>query len=356
MTQKLSDFGGTRANNFTLLRLAFALTVLWSHSFAISGAGWDPISSAMHPYFALQELAVDGFFIISGFLVTPSLVNRGPFGYALRRAVRIFPGYLMCLAITVLILGPLLTTLPAAQYFSHHLVISVLHRGWYIWNGTQGALPGVFLHNPRPQIMNDSLWTLTPEIRSYGALLVLGLAGIFSRRATANFALFCLLAIAVFNYPALPVFGDHARWGRLPICFMIGVLIWVNRASIPINPKFAALAVVVPFVFVPLGREAVIAVSYLAFAYLIFFVAYGIRHIDLDRFGDLSYGIYIYAWPVQQIVVMALPNAGGYRTAFLSALSVLPIAALSWFFVERPATRLVRRWPDISASLRHSAP
>ena len=103
----LGDFDGQRDNNFTLVRTLFALTVLFGHSYHISGNGYDPISKLIVPYPWLGDIAVGGFFAISGFLVTASFASRGATQYALSRFVRIYPAIIVYCIVAILIIGPL---------------------------------------------------------------------------------------------------------------------------------------------------------------------------------------------------------------------------------------------------------
>lgn len=335
--QWLSDFDGRRDNNFTLIRLILASTVLFSHSYALSGTGPDPLSRLILPYSGFQSLAVDGFFIASGFLVTGSLVNRGPFDYAIRRALRILPGYWMMLLIFVVLIGPVISILPASEYFSHPWTLSHLRRGFYLFNGTQGGMPGVFLDHRYPEMFNGSLWTLTAEVRCYVFLGALGILTMIFGVKTLPLLLLITLVFGYFDYAHLPLFGISTRWARLGAFFALGSLAWIYREWIPLVPPLAIAALVLPFV---LAKTPLFPfVLWVSLTYIVFYVAYAIKHIDLDRFGDISYGVYIYAWPVQQLVFW--PGQDGAVNAILAAAIVFPVATASWFLVEKPALKII---------------
>lgn len=336
-TMWVVEFDGARNNNFTLIRLILASTVLFAHSFALTGSGRDPISALIFPHAAIQELAVNGFFIVSGFLVTASLVKRGPLDYAWRRVARLFPAYWVCLIIFVLFVGPFITSLSTPDYFDHPIVLSQLYRGFYIFNGTQGALPGVFMDHRYPEMFNGSLWTLTAEVRCYVFLIGLGLIAAFFGRQSWSPLLVGVVVIGYFSYDNLPLFAGHQNWARLGFSFALGAIAWVNRERLPLHPILALASAVAPFAFADAAWfELVLGIS---MTYLILYVAFAIYHVDLDRFGDISYGVYIYAWPVQQLVMW--PGQAGLTNAILSALVVTPIAIASWFLIEKPALSLL---------------
>jgi peptidoglycan/LPS O-acetylase OafA/YrhL len=337
----LSDFDGRRDNNFTLIRLVLASTVLFAHSYALTGSGFDPITALIAPHTAIQVLAVDGFFIASGFLVTASLVNRGPIQYVIRRALRIFPGYWTCLFICVVIMGPLVTTLPITDYFRHPMVLSQVYRGFYLFNGTQGAIPGAFLANHYPEMFDGSLWTLPVELRCYVFLLALGVvARIFGGKSLTLLILISLV-FGYFNYDQVPLFGISKQFAHLAACFAIGALAWLHREWIPLTPILAVTAALLPFIVA--GTPIFQPVLWASMAYVVFYAAFALPHVDLDRFGDISYGVYIYAWPIQQLVMW--PNQSGSTNAVIAAVLVFPIATASWFLIEKPALKLVRLKP-----------
>jgi peptidoglycan/LPS O-acetylase OafA/YrhL len=334
----LSDFDGRRDNNLTLIRFILASAVLFAHSYALTG-GIDPISRLIYPHTAIQVLAVDGFFIISGFLVTGSLMNRGPVEYSIRRALRIFPGYWVCLFIFVVVIGPFITNLPPAEYFSHGWTRSHLLRGFYIFNGAQGMMPGAFMDRGRySQMFNGSLWTLPAEIRCYVTLLIVGFLPWLAKKRGLGIVVIVALGVGYLYPQYVSWFSGAPRFMHLALCFSIGSLAWVYRRWLPLDRALVVAALFLPFLSAasPLF-EAILALS---LAYLLVYAAFAATHVDLDKFGDVSYGVYIYAWPIQQLVMW--PGQGGAMNASLAAVLVFPIATASWFLVERPALNLLR--------------
>lgn len=333
----VGDHDGARNNNFTIIRLIFASSVLFGHSWAITGTkGSDPISSLLTGYTWIGALAVNGFFAISGFLVAGSLVRHGVVGYSIARALRIFPGLAVCIALSVFVLGLFYTTLPAWDY----LLAPQTQR--YLLNATlvprlEWSLPGVFTDHPY-KALNGSLWTLKAEVACYIALGMVGLAGLLRQRLTATLACAAALAIGYLAFKSIPIFGSHPNWARPAAFFLLGVLVWAHRQSIPLHSGIAlvALLAIAAMIGMQIPGSIFQPISAICFTYLIFFMAFAVPHINADRFpGDISYGVYIYSFPCQQLVYWN--GQGPYTNAALAALLTGSLAALSWYLIEKTA-------------------
>jgi peptidoglycan/LPS O-acetylase OafA/YrhL len=335
----LGDFDGRRDNNFTLLRLLFAWAVLFGHSWAITGApGGDPISVNFRGITWIGAMAVDGFFVISGFLVTASIVNRGLTGYVVARVLRIWPGLTVCILLSVAG-GLVLTTSPKEQFLSDPTTWNYLHN-IFLWPRIWWYLPGVFESHVQKAI-NGSLWTLPVETLCYFCLLLLGILQTTTNRWATNFALIVVALLVVFHFHDLPVVGSHATWARPILFFIAGSLLWINRSWVPITLFLAIPALLlVSCLAIPAVPKSYAAVAFaVGFPYLIFYLACGIKHIPADRFpGDISYGIYIYAWPCQQLVFWH--GQSPYINAALASVAAITLATMSWYLVESRALRL----------------
>lgn len=212
---KLIDFDENRNNNFTLIRIFFAWLVLYGHSYAIEKSHGivDPLNTIFKGSIWIGAIAVNGFFVISGFLVAASFVRRGLLNYLLSRFLRIYPALIVCVFFTVFILGPSLTNIDTVEYFKasktyQYLLnaLAFLRMQWY--------LPGVFENNATSGI-NGSLWTLTVEVRCYLILAVLGLFGVFRKNLISNFVIFFIYIFAMFFYNKIPLIGINEKWARL---------------------------------------------------------------------------------------------------------------------------------------------
>lgn len=341
-TPTLADYDGNRENNFTAIRLFLAWLVLWGHSFAIVAEPGlrDPLIKLFQGSIWSGELAVNGFFAISGFLVTASICKRSVTDYFVSRVLRIYPALAVCVALTVFVMGPLFTTLGLGEYFSHP-------RTWqYLSNmlalpQVQWTLPGVFTDSVRPSA-NGSLWTLTVEVRCYLLLALAGTLHVLKFRALANFLTGCLLLFGLFHYADLPLVGEVEKWSRPTGYFLVGVFFYINRNYIVLDSRLAVLSAGV--LFAAFGESWFDYAAPFTFAYLLFFTAYRTPFANIDaRFGDMSYGIYIYAWPVQKMVATLLPGIGPYAHIAVSTVITVACARASWQFIEAPALAQKRR-------------
>jgi peptidoglycan/LPS O-acetylase OafA/YrhL len=339
-------FAAGHKNAFDALRIIAALAVLYSHSYIIYGFP-EPIPIAGQTF---GNLAVALFFSLSGYLVCQSWTRDPDFiRFALRRALRVLPGLLVVVLVTALLLGPLLSSLSAREYFSasgtwHYLTNALL-------GGGPDSLPGVFKENRYPAAVNGSLWTLGYEFGMYVMLALVGKLFRHTAFAPACGAFFLLFAIV---WIALSVSG-HADM-RLPFIWRLGVDIridrvcylgafffagacaWLYRDRIRLVPWLATLAlgglVIVqsPLLVMPL--------LWIVTPYVVVVFAFKAPAVFRRLNGfDYSYGIYIYAFPIQQ-GFSQLGAARGWPWLAVLALSFLVTmlaAALSWYFVEKPA-------------------
>ena len=342
----LIDYDGRRDNNFTALRLLFAWAVLYGHSFAIQKVPGisDPLGRIFKQSIWIGEIAVNGFFVISGFLVAASFIRRGVIDYSISRVLRIYPALVVCVFATVFLLGPWMTSLSLRDYFSHPLTWDHLSNA-LAFDKMHFTLPGLFENNARDAV-NGSLWTLTVEVRCYLVLAVVGMFGVLRERMIANLFLCGLLLFGMFFYADLPLFGWNPRWARPASYFIIGVLLYINRDRIPLDGRLALFAALLAWS--SFGKEWFDYVFAPSLSYLIFCVAYALPRLNLDdSLGDISYGMYIYAWPVQQVVASYFTSIGPYKATLISAAIVTVLAWLSWHYLEKPALglkgRLLRR-------------
>lgn len=338
----LREFDGDRKNNFTLIRLVFAWLVLYGHSFAIQPT--HGLKNPLHAIFQgstwIGAVAVNGFFVISGFLVCASLLNRSIKDYVISRVLRVLPALVVCVLLSVFVLGAALTTLPLSEYFQHSDTFGYLKNALAIFS-MEWTLPGVFESNRR-SAMNGSLWTLTVEVYCYILLAFFGFWGLLRKKSVANFTIFALLVFGFFHFADIPLLGVNMKWSRPGLYFLLGVLLYCNRDMVPVSGKLALFSVLV--VLYSFGKSWFPYVFPLFFAYLIFYLAYATRFVDLDgKLGDVSYGVYIYAWPTQQVIAMTLPELNPYTHTLLATFVVFLLAYCSWRYIERPALNLKPR-------------
>lgn len=329
-------------NNFGLLRLLLALAVVFSHAFSVATGRVDDEPLALATGFTLGEHAVNGFFAISGFLVTMSYERRGWRDYLIARTLRIVPGLIAATLLVSLLIGGMMTRLDIAAYLTDA-------RLWRFVTGTlttfksAAALPGVFEHNPLPFAMG-TVWTLKYESLCYLGLLVAGLAGLTRRRELA----LCLWAMLVaatalrgFVAPDGPKGLETAL--RLPLIFMTGGLIYLWRECVPISlVGVAALGLALMFLaHTPLYQ--VVLFTGTAWASLVFALTPALTRWRTEPPGDISYGVYLYGWPVQQVFYALFPATGALVLLWPALAATLLVGVLSWLLVEKPALNLKRR-------------
>lgn len=324
-------------NNFNLMRLVAAWLVIYGHAHAITGIPGNDGIAWLTQLRSAGAVAVDMFFVVSGFLIAASLERNTVRGYLLSRGLRILPALLVCVALTTFVLGPLLST--AADYWRQPTTWNYLLVNASLLL-SRFQLPGVFETHPL-DVVNGSLWTLPNEAKLYLLLLFAWLLGLLSpKRCTPLWALAMLGGYALArHYWPLP---DHIqKYAECTAFFITGSLLWVNRERIRLS-GWLVLALVAAFAVLR-GTDW----SHLPYFGLITYgtLWLGLRlRLPMIRHTDLSYGLYLYGWPAQQLA-WTLPIgktiAGNIVIATLIALGC---AALSWFLVERPALRLKKRF------------
>ncbi|WP_375457356.1 acyltransferase family protein [uncultured Methylobacterium sp.] len=329
-------------NGFSGLRLALALAVVVSHAASVvSGSALDePLARATG--FTLGEHAVNGFFAVSGFLVTMSFDRRGLVDYLLARTLRILPGLVAATLLIALALGPAMSTLPVSEYL-HDTGTWRFVRGTLTTFKSHAALPGVFPDNPYRSPLG-TVWTLKYEVLCYLGVVAAGLLGALRRPSApallaAGFAAALLIADA--THPDLRKGLETAL--RLPLIFCVGAALYAGRET----ARLSALPLVVLALACLLARQTPLYRTLL-------FVAEGYGAVWLglspwlakrifDPPADLSYGIYLYGWPIQQSLHALWPAASATLLLLPALALTIPVATLSWYGIERPALRLKAR-------------
>ncbi len=322
-------------NNLDAVRFVAAGMVLYGHSFVFLGLR-EPVFLSWTP---LGPLGVFIFFTISGYLVSESW-DRDPnlWRFAIRRALRIFPGLIVCILLTILVLGPIMTTLSIRDYFAHGATLGYLRNiALYIVY----SLPGVFEHNKFPIAVNGSLWSLPVEFTMY---IVLALIGVLRGNRWVLLALALVSAAITFFWASrteqlIVVYGFDLRQ-----VFLCGTYFWAGAVLYKFDCKRwltlsnAMMAVLLLLCLEPWTRALTAAAwILLPVAVLAFGFAASPVLTWLTRSGDYSYGIYIYAFPIQQSVASFWPKLGIAQYLAVCSLATLLLAMLSWHLVERRA-------------------
>lgn len=325
-------------NNLDAIRLFAATLVIFSHSFEMGeGSRADEPLEIISGQISLAEFAVLIFFALSGFLIAKSWKSRPVFfEFARNRALRILPALIACVSVLALVAGPLLTQHAKADYFSDSRTYCFLLNALFVSNCA--VLPGVF----GEVVVNAPLWTLAFEAQFYLCIALLGAFRLFRLEVTLALALIAMLAGAIW--------ADNSAGGlllfKLSVLappFFIGAAFASAADNVPYDARLAGVSVLCMVVSVFVGGLAI------AFAFFGIYLVLWIAFAPLGQFvkgiarkADLSYGLYLWGWPVQQGVSAFV--GGGALLNFAVSLPIALIAAgLSWRLIEKPALALKSR-------------
>lgn len=335
-----------RENSLNLFRLILAGLVLFAHSWYIAGRGVGPQLHGEN----LGGWAVAGFFVLSGFLITRSRFRTGAGDYLLHRVARIYPAFLVCLLATAVLFGPIAALIENGTLAGY--VSTPVTPLQYVWGNLGLNIMsydiGATLNTvPYPNAWNGSLWTLYYEFLCYLLVWVLGAWALFRRSLVPAAVAFVLSVVVWMNIGLAERVGLDGSFVLLfklmpfflggALAFLIieryGINLWIAVGTLVIA---AALIIGIP------GWGGQISSPFLAYGLL--YLSSVIPQPRWIARNDISYGFYIYAWPVQQLVVLMGGTRWGMVVYILiTIVGTVILAALSWFLIERPSMRRVRR-------------
>lgn len=332
-----------RSNNFDFLRLFGALIVILGHGLALAGRAPEIPVILGYP---LQSVGVLIFFSISGYLITASWSRRkNPFTYLLARCLRIFPALIFVVLITALVIGPWVSVLPRDDYFDNPGTSTYIVNNIKLW--VTFPLPGVWDDLPLPSVANGSLWTLFVEFLCYLAVPLLFIFPRFIRPLAALIALIVTIRLAEAPIEESPLFWavrlrDAAGMWAF---FAAGALLRLlsERFSwFRFRADVAVAGVVLAFLGTGMAPSFALEVTSVTVAYAVLTI--GLARTPYlarsARFGDFSYGLYLWAFPVQQLVI----DRWGVQRMSINLILVVGItlacAVVSWYLVERPSMKV----------------
>lgn len=331
-------------NNFDALRFLAALGVVLSHAYPVTyGSNAHEFLSVLSGgQTTLGEISVMIFFVISGFLITQSFERSiSIIDYIVNRILRIVPGLVVVVMFTGLLLGPMVTTNSTEDYLSNPITYRYLGNA-LIYNVVQ-RLPGVFEHNSYPMAVNGSLWTLSYEFTCYTSVATIGLA---LRKAWLSAVLMLIFTLAsiFITWISPKLFVMLAGY------FLAGSLFYLLRKHIPLDSRlfFVSLSILGLTLFFKHGFNSTI---YLFGTYSIIYLAYlpALHMQDFSRYGDFSYGVYIYAFPIQQVFAT---YATSPQSNFLASTPLILLCAIfSWYMIEKPALSRKRQTANLIKQL-----
>ncbi|MET0518850.1 MAG: acyltransferase [Burkholderiaceae bacterium] len=354
----LSSCIDARDNHFNAIRIVAASAVLVSHSFAIAtgDSRLEPLRQSLGV--TPGALAVDVFFTASGLLLANSLNKKqDAVDFIVSRIARIYPALIVITLLTVFVLGSYFTSLPLHVYFGSGETHTYLLKTATLIRDVGYTLPGVFHELPLRDQVNGPLWTLPIEIRMYALLFVAwaacGLLGPRHRALGLRIAALALVVVAGGMHLALYLQAgiEPATKGlsRFVFFFFSGCCFALFQRRIPLGAPLL-VACLVLLVASSLSATAFFFAWHLLIGYTVLLLAY--QRLPLlghyNKLGDYSYGMYIYAWPIQQSLVALIPGISIAALTGAAFTLTLLMAVLSWHWVERPCmdlkTRFIRRY------------
>jgi peptidoglycan/LPS O-acetylase OafA/YrhL len=338
----MKDRAAGHDNNFDVLRLLAAISVIFSHSFLIAdgNVNREPLIWLTGRQSILGLAGVFVFFAISGFLVTQSWERTASAPrYFAKRALRIFPALVVALILSAFVLGTVVSTLPLKDYLANPAP--------YLYVGHNAALslkihqlPGVlFVDNPVGLEVNGSLWTLRYEFMMYLMVMALGMARVLNLWSCLGLL---ALGMACVHFPTLHALGGG--WGWMLSFFAVGMTLYKLKDTRIFDYRVALAAVALLVTSIPLGQF--ILLFPLTGCYLALWLALNPRlpNLRAARWGDFSYGLYIYGWPSEQLSIWLQGGHAPWWRVFLPGLGLACVlAVLSWRLVEAPALSLKSR-------------
>lgn len=343
-------------NNFDLLRLVFSFTVFLVHAQVLSQR---PELSVLSSWLS-AEIAIESFFVVSGFLVVMSFEKSRSVGeYASKRVRRIYPAY-FSVVVGAAVAGALLTTLPLAEYFFSAAWVRYLAANLVFMNFLAPTLPGVFESNPMAAV-NGALWTLKIEVMFYAAVPVIAL---LCRRIGRTPVLAGIYLLSVAYHWSMEYLAQQSGRGlylelarQLPgqLAFFIAGAAGYYHLELLKRRWWILVPLSALLLVAPLPRLLVFALAPGALGALVVYLAVGLRSLgNFGRYGDFSYGIYIIHFPViQTLVAIGLFDSNPYGALVAATVVVLGGALVSWHLVEKP---FLKRSSHYVAATRATSP
>lgn len=339
----INDCVNDKKNNYDIIRFFAAVFVIFSHAYPLTSHGGEFFVTLSNGQSDLGSMAVAIFFIISGFLITQSFDRTENLRIFIKsRILRIYPGLIAAVFLCVFVIGPNATTLRINEYLTNGDTYNYL-KVIYLFP-MQWTLPGVFENSSFNNSVNGSLWTIPFEILSYGIVALIGFIGLLKHKKVV--LLLCIVSLYAKAHMKIFV-PENITWIYLPSFldlfsfFAIGMFVYSYKDKIILSKWYALISLLMLFISLRFG--GFVDVFTICGSYLIFYVVYNkkIKLHNFNKYGDFSFGIYVYAFPIQQTVTYLF---GGEISVIMNIMISLPttiiIAYFSWHVVEKPALML----------------
>lgn len=351
--QSVAQAFNSRSNSIGFLRWLMAFMVIFSHAGPIAGFyGGEDLGVQISKEQSIGGVAVAGFFFFSGFLITRSRMGRATiWRYMWRRFLRIFPAFWTALLLTVGILAPI------AYWHTFHNISGYLHPAtespltYFVNNmwlhlgqrniaGMGENLPYFILHGARD--WNGSAWTLIYEFKAYILVAILGLFGALANRKVGGAFALVLIALNALQWMGAGQVANVNYLLRDPYMLMFmgpfafGMLFTLYGDKIPMDSRLAWGGLIFGVLSYASGGWNI--VGQYGFLYFLMYLAIRLPLQNWEKHGDLSYGIYIYAWPIMAFATYFHLQDRGWLAYHLTVVVTVHILAyLSWHLIEKPA-------------------
>ena len=335
-------------NNYDFLRFFAAMLVIFKHSFNLLGLKF-PINEIMNGNFAVPI-----FFLISGQLITASAINtQNRLTYFKKRFLRIFPGMIVMTLFVAFLVGPLFTNLSLFEYLKNvetykYLISSSIYKIYY-------NLPGVFENNIETNDVNGSLWTLIYELFLYIVTALLASITFFKDKKkwlpVALIVMFLLRALLAhryywYNYNHPLVLNLNMMYlFEWSFYFLIGANYHHFKEKIKLNWQTFSFLLLIYILFLFFDLDNISSLlHYIVISYAVFFFG-NLKGVfnNFGKYGDFSFGLYIYAYPIQQSIISYYPNINVGGLIIFSSVITFVLAISSWYLVESPMLKKVKR-------------
>lgn len=331
-------------NNFGFLRLLFAGLVIVSHSAEILDQSRKrELLTQIFGTVSFGELAVDAFFLISGYLILKSYISSNTSkSYFSKRVLRIYPGFIVASLFCIFVLIPVSDEI--------HLLVNTGINEWQSTILRLLTLQTPVVENTKYATLNGSMWTIWLEFVCY---LCIPLVYVFkaNKLKLYSFLAFAMMGIFVYTQISgkniwLPYIKlDIHHTSRLMFAFLVGGLFYLLRDKI-IWSKYLSICCLV-LLIISLNFKDIAEVALIIFGgYLLFNFALNFKNEFLNKFGtkvDISYGVYLYAWPVQVYVIKYYPQINLYFLMLITFAVASTLGFVSWIYVEKPFMQLKKR-------------